>query len=527
MSAQTASAVEPLPPGFQRTMIVVTALFVTLMAAIDLTIVAVALPYMAGSLNATADEVTWVVTMFAIGQAVSIGITGHLSRLLGRKTLILTAVIGFAVSSAACGLAWDLDSIVLFRFVQGLFSGPLIPLSQSMLIDSVEEKDRAKVMTYWLIGALGGPAVGPLLGGYLAQDLDWRWNFWVNLPVAVVAVALILTFVRQTPQLKVRTDWFGLLVVLVTLSSLQIALNQGDKLDWFGSRTIVYLFLISAVAALIFLGRGFYLRERHIIDISIFGDLNYSLCCLVITAMGSAFLGLLILAPILFVDLLGWQASTAGVVMGCYGVGGLTGSFISGRLQTFMSFRQIYILACISMGTGWYLFSRLNEDTGLWEGVPPGVLVMFGMLLVVPVLAARSFANLPANKRDEGAGLFNLTKTLGFSFGTTAVGSLYYFGQQSNWNRYVGDISASNPALTQYLDGLGSGVGYDAQMAYTAAVFEKQTQLLTIFQVGEYLAVFSFALLVLALFFGEKKSDGGPGGWIRNWLRRQKAHATA
>ena len=462
MTSEAANVIKPLPPGFQRNMIILTSLFVSLMAAIDLTIVTVALPYMAGSLNATPDEVTWVVTMFAVGQAIVIGITGHLSRMLGRKVLVLTAVIGFVASSAACGLAQDLDTIVLFRFVQGLFSGPLVPLSQSMLIDAVEEKERAKIMSYWIIGVMGGPAIGPLLGGYLAQDLDWRWNFWVNLPVGAVAVVLILSFVRRTPHIPSRTDWLGLAVLFVMLSSLQIALNQGDKLDWFSSHTIVYLLLIAVVAAMIFFGRGIYLRERNIVDITLFGDLNYALCCIVISVLGCAFLGLMILTPILFVDLIGWEPSTAGLVIGCYGVGGITGSIVSGRLQAFLTFPADLYPGLREHGLRMAVVQRLE----------PGYRNVAGRAArgACRVRDDDGFAGSgrkgvckpPADKRDEGAGLFNLTKTLGFSFGTTAVGSLYYSGQLSNWSRYVGDITPSNSALMQYLDSLG----FDGQLRH-------------------------------------------------------------
>ena len=515
MPQEPAHQVKPLPPGFHRNMIIVTTLFISLMASIDLTIVTVALPYMAGNLNATTDEVTWVVTMFAVGQAIVIGITGHLSRMLGRKVLILTAVIGFVASSVACGLAQDLDMIVAFRFIQGLFSGPLIPLSQAMLIDAVEEEERAKILAFWVVGVMGGPALGPMLGGYLAQDLDWRWNFWVNVPVGAVATILILSFVRRTPHTPMRTDWLGLGFLVAMLSTLQIGLNQGDNLDWFGSHTIVHLFLISFVAALVVVGRGIYLGQRHIIDIGLFADLNFTLCCLVVTAMGSTFLALMILAPQLFVDGLGWQASTAGVVIGCYGAGGVTGSFVAGRLQSFLSFRQSYILACVIMGSGWYWFSRLNENIGMWEAVPPGVLIVFGMMLVFPILAARAFANLPPDKRDEGAGLFNLTKTLGFSFGTTAVGTLYYNGQLANWTRHVGEISPANPALQQYLNDLGN-VSYDTKMAYVAELLTKQSQLQTIFEIAQYMAFCTFGLAILAVFFRSPTPPGSRGyaGWL-------------
>ena len=427
--------IKPLPPGFQHNMVIVTTLFVALLASIDLTIITVALPYMAGNLNSTSDEITWVVTMFAFGQAIVIGITGHLSRLLGRKVLALTAVIGFILSSAACGLSQDLDMIVFFQFVQGLFSGPLIPLSQAMLVDAVEERERTKILSFWIVGVMGGPAVGPLLGGFLTQNLDWRWNFWVNLPVGTIAVIMILTFVRKTPHLNVRTDWIGLGFLALFLSSLQIALNQGDKLDWLGSKLIVLLLLVSFVAALVVVVRGIYLGERHIIDVRLFADLNFTLCCVMIGIFGSSFLALMILAPQLFVDALGWEVSTAGIVIGIYGLGGVTGSFVASRIQAFLSKRAVFFVGCTLFSVGWYLFSRLDENISMWQAVPAGVFIEFGMIMVFPMLAARAFTNLTPTQRDEGAGLFSLVKTFGFSFGTTAVGTLFYHGQLANWTR--------------------------------------------------------------------------------------------
>lgn len=502
---ETPVHIKPLPPGFQRNMVVVTTLFVALIASIDLTIVAVALPYMAGNLGATSDEITWVVTMFAVGQAIVIGITGHLSRLLGRKVVVLTSVVGFVLSSVACGLAQDLDMIVFFRFIQGLFAGPLIPLSQAMLIDAVEEEERTKILSFWVVGVMGGPAIGPLLGGYLAQNLDWRWNFWVNIPVGAVALVLILTFVRRTPHLNVKTDWLGLGFLSVFLASLQIALNQGDNLDWFGSKTIDMLLLVSGVSALVIVLRGLYLGSHHIIDLRLFGDINFSICCVLIGIFGSGFLALMILAPLLFVDALGWEASTAGMVIGIYGVGGITGSFVASRIQSILSMRSVFFIGCMLFAIGWYMFSRLDENISMWQAVPSGVCIEFGMLLVFPLLASRAFSNLAPELRDEGAGLFNLVKTLGFSFGTTAVGTLYYTGQLANWSHYVGNISNSNQVMGPYLDSLGSSADYDTKMAYVTDVFELQMQVLTISQIAEKIAFAMFILAFFAVFLGEPK----------------------
>jgi len=504
------AAAGPLPPGFQRTVIIASTLFVALLATIDLTIVAVALPYMAGNLNATPDEITWVVTMFAVAQAITIGITGHLSRLLGRKVLVLTAIGGFVLSSVACGLSNDLDMIVAFRFVQGLFAGPLIPVSQAILIDAVEERERTRVLSFWVIGVMGGPAIGPLLGGFLAQTLDWRWNFWVNIPVGALALLLVWAFVRKTPHTRVRTDWIGLAFLALFMASLQIALNEGDTLDWFSSRTIVFLLLLSCVALIIVVARGLLLGPRHIIDLRLFGDFRFTACCLMLGVFGSSFLALLILSPQLFVDGLGWPSSSAGLVIGVYGLGGVVGSLLAGLFSRFASMRVTFFIACVLVSSGWYLFSRLDADTGMGQALLSGVLVEAGIMFIFPLLAARAFANLPPQAHDEGAGLLNLVKTLGFAFGTTAVGTFLYQGHLANWNRYVGNVSSGNPALERYLDALGADLTDGIKMTYVARVLEQQMRLLTITQLAEMLAVGFAALTVFVVFFGSARQTPEP-----------------
>ena len=493
------TAPPPLPPGTQRTMLLVTALMVSVMAAVDMTIVSVALPYMAGNLGAGPDEITWVVTMFTCGQALVIGVTGHLSRLLGRRRLALLVVVGFVASSLACGLAQSLTQMVLFRFVQGVFSGPLIPLSQSILVDAYPPAERHKALSIWAVGVLGGPALGPILGGFLAQDLDWRWNFWVNLPVGIVAVLLILRFVRAVPSQRVRTDLVGLVLLAIWVISLQIMLDQGDQLDWFSAVEMRVLAIVAFTFALAFLLRGIVIGDANIMRLKLFTDLNFLACAVLVALLGSVFLGSLILTPQLLIDYYGWEVVTAGLVMGAAGACGILGSLIGGRIVGLFGIRLMVLIGAGLMALGWVRYSGLDPYAGPVQVFIPSALIMFGLFLVFPLLAAQAFQNLRPDERDEGAGLFNFVKTLGFSFGVTFVGTMIYRGSLGNWTRYVGDLSHANPALGQILNGAPFASDLNLTAAALADELARQSGILAITQLAEILALFALLAMPLGL----------------------------
>jgi DHA2 family multidrug resistance protein len=497
--AMVTTAPPPLPPGTQRTMLLVTALMVSVMAAVDMTIVSVALPYMAGNLGAGPDEITWVVTMFTCGQALVIGVTGHLSRLFGRRRLALLVVVGFVASSLACGLAQSLTQMVLFRFIQGVFSGPLIPLSQSILVDAYPPAERHKALSIWAVGVLGGPALGPILGGFLAQDLDWRWNFWVNLPVGIVAVLLILRFVRAVPSQRVRTDLVGLVLLAIWVISLQIMLDQGDQLDWFSAVEMRVLAIVAFTFALAFLLRGIVIGDANIMRLKLFTDLNFLACAVLVALLGSVFLGSLILTPQLLIDYYGWEVVTAGLVMGAAGACGILGSLIGGRIVGLLGIRLMVLIGAGLMALGWLRYSGLDPYAGPVQVFIPSALIMFGLFLVFPLLAAQAFQNLRPDERDEGAGLFNFVKTLGFSFGVTFVGTMIYRGSLGNWTRYVGDLSHANPAFGQILNGAPFASDLNLTAAALADELARQSGILAITQLAEILALFALLAMPLGL----------------------------
>ncbi len=498
------SAIKPLEPGFHRTMLLVSMLFVAVMAALDITIVSVALPYMAGGLNATPDEITWVVTIFAIGQAIVIGITGHLSRLLGRKRLAIISVVGFVLSSAACGLSQNLDMIVVFRFIQGMFAGPLIPISQSVLIDAYPAEQRTRVLAMWAMGVTAGPAIGPVLGGVLTQTLDWRWNFWVNFPIGAVALFLVLTFMRPVKAQDVRTDWLGLGLLALFLICLQVGLNQGDRLDWFSSHEIVLLLLTAFIGFIVFTARGILIGERNIVNLDLLRDTNFAACSLLMGLIGISFLAFMVLAPTLYVQEFGWEIITAGYAVGLSAATLIVASQFANPLMRLVGKRAAVVVGSLITATGWFLFSRVTLNASPEEVVVPGAFICFGMLIVFPVIAAQAFAYVPAHLRDEAAGLFNLVKTIGFSLGVTFVTTLVYRGTQENWANIVGFLDPTRPGYSYYLQAAGYDDGTPEAGALLFQVMQTQSGILTYNHTMEMLTLLVLCGLPLTLFMRTK-----------------------
>ncbi|NEX16877.1 MAG: hypothetical protein C1943_09675 [Halochromatium sp.] len=504
----TATAAEStvLPPGLRRSMVLLTALMISVMAVIDMTIVSVALPYMAGNLSASPYEITWVVTMFTCGQALIIGVSGHLTRLLGRRRLALIVVTGFVLSSLACGLSQTLTQIVIFRFIQGLFSGPLIPLSQSMLIDAFPPQERSKALSIWVLGVLGGPALGPVIGGFLAQNLDWRWNFWVNLPIGLVALMLILSVMPRTAAQRVRTDLAGFVLLAVWVVCLQIMLDQGDDLDWLGSAEIWVLGILTLTFFIAFVLRGVLIGDRNIMRFRLFADVNFLACSVLVALFGVLFLGSFIITPELAINYLQWEVVTVGLIMGAAGGFGVVAALLASHIERLIGIRQVAVLAALCIAAGWFAYSRLSPATGPAELLVPLALNLFGLMLIYPLLAAQAFQNLRPEDRDEGAALFNFLKNLGFSLGTTFVGVMLYRGNQGNWSRYVGDLSWSHPGFMQWLEGPVLDEQLPLTMALVSDVLTRQVGILTILQLCEVLAVLAILTIPLAFLLKRRVS---------------------
>lgn len=483
-------------------MITLTTLFVSVMATIDATIVAVCLPYMQGELDATPVTITWVLTMYNIGQAIGIAVTGRIAMRIGRRRTMIAAVVGFVLLSCICGASQSLEGMVAARFLQGFFAAPLIPLAQATIVDAYPVARRASGLAVWSMGVATGPALGPTLGGILAQHLDWRLAFYVNVPVGAVALLLLLLYVRETGRERTRLDWTGTLLVTMLVVPLQIALDQGDVLDWFGSRVVWYLLGTAILAGCAFVVRGL-LVEDNILRLRLFADRSFSLCTLGITLLGILLFAYYTLYPFLMVDLLRWQVDTAGLAMGSFGVGAVLGAFASPWLGRLVGGRLAGLIgAAIAAAASW-AGTGLNLSPSPTQAVIPGALANFGIMLAYVQVATLAFRTIQPQERTDAVAAFNFVKTIGLSIGVTVVGILLYRRPQVHWSHLGGKVRLESPGLEDYFHHVGVEPGVwtpevAALASETVQTHAAMLSVLEVFQVMIYLALAAGAAILLA-----------------------------
>ncbi|MGE3709681.1 MAG: DHA2 family efflux MFS transporter permease subunit, partial [Hyphomicrobiaceae bacterium] len=268
-----------------RGLLTICVMLATIMQALDTTIANVALPYMQGSLSATLDQINWVLTSYIVAAAIMTPVTGFLAARFGRKKLFLVTVIGFTVASVLCGMAASLEQMVIFRLLQGVFGAPLVPMSQSVLLDSYPKEQHGSAMAIWGVGVMVGPILGPTLGGYLTEAFNWRWVFYINLPVGILTFLGLSAFLSESRLRNIRFDWFGFLALSVAIGSLQMMLDRGEQLDWFSSTEIVLELVLAGLALYLFLVHTFTADHPFIVP-HMFKDRNFSLGLIFIFMVG-------------------------------------------------------------------------------------------------------------------------------------------------------------------------------------------------------------------------------------------------
>src|ERR1035437_1006086 len=301
------SSAEPRPQV--NPWIVATAvMFATFMEVLDTTVVNVSLPHIAGSLSATIDEATWVLTSYLVANAIILPMTGWLASVFGRKRLLMLSVVGFTGASFLCGLDPTLGSLIVFRIMQGATGGALQPLSQAVLLEAFAPKDRGKAMGFWGLGIVVAPILGPVLGGYLTDSYSWRWVFYINIPVGIASIVMTKMFIFDPPYLKQekpRIDYWGIGMLAVGMGALQIVLDKGQEEDWFSSHMIAILAVISAVTIIALIVHE--LRtDDPVVDLRVFKTRTYAVGVFLMTIVGFVLYGSMVLLPIMLQTVLGY-----------------------------------------------------------------------------------------------------------------------------------------------------------------------------------------------------------------------------
>ena len=390
-----------------------------LMQALDTTIANVALPYMQGSLAASRDQITWVLTSYIIAAAIMTAPVGWMSARFGKKKFLITSLAGFTIASMACGAAQSLEQMVLFRLIQGCFGAALGPLSQAVMLDMYPPQERGSVMAIWGMGVMLGPILGPTLGGFLTDAYDWRWVFYINVPFGIAAVAALTIFFKDTARdHTLKFDWFGFGALSVGLASLQLMLDRGTDKGWFSSPEIIIEALIAGVALYLFLVHML-TAKKPFIPLAIFRDRNFAGGLVLMFSMGLVLLASSALLSPYLQSLAGYSVTQTGLLMVPRGLGTMFAMLFAGRLTMKMDPRLLMTVGAI------FLVWSLWEMTGWTPDVSSTTLstVTFvqglGMGLVFVPMNLVAFATLGPQFRTDGAGLTNLMRNIGSAFGVS------------------------------------------------------------------------------------------------------------
>jgi MFS transporter, DHA2 family, multidrug resistance protein len=497
---------ERAPEGSNRAAITVCVILATLMQALDTTIANVALPYMQGSVSASQDQIDWVLTSYIVAAAIMTPPTGYLAGRFGLKRLFLVSVAGFTLASMLCGMAQSLLEIVLFRVLQGLFGAALVPLSQTVLLNINPKERQGSAMALWGVAVMAGPVLGPVLGGWLTEAYSWRYVFYINLPIGVLAFLGMTTFLSETAgNAAAKLDWFGFGALSLGIGALQVLLDRGEELDWFGSSEIVVEAIIAASAFYLFLVHTFTAREPFVRP-ALFRDRNFAAGILFVAIIGLTYYASLALQPPYLQDLMNYPIVSAGLVMGPRGVGTMGAMLVVGKLIGRVDTR---LLLGSGLGlTAWsfYAMTGWTPDVSQTTIIVIGVIQGIGLGFLFVPLSVVTLSTLSSEQRAEGAGLYSLSRNIGSSIGISVVNSLLTRNTQVNHAVIAQHVTAVNRMFEGSMIARFWNPATAAGRAALDAVVTRQAQIIAYIDDYKLLLIATVAVLPLLAVF--RKTSG-------------------
>ncbi|MCL4457844.1 MAG: DHA2 family efflux MFS transporter permease subunit [Nitrospirae bacterium] len=411
----------------------------TLIEIVDTSVVNVALDHIRGSLSAGIDESTWTITSYLVSNAIIIPMTGWLSRMFGRKRYLIFSITLFTVSSFLCGSAWNLQSLIFFRILQGIGGGALQPISQSILLETFPPRQHGMAMAIFGIGVMFGPIVGPLLGGWITDNWSWHWIFYINIPIGVISIIMTMFFITDPPymeRMKMKIDYWGLALLAVGLGCLQIVLDKGERENWFDSDFIAVLSVISIVSLMLFIVVEMF-AEHPIVNLKTFRNVSFSTGSIVMFFGFFNLFASIVLLPIYLQTLMGYTATLAGIVLGPGGIATLIALPVTGRLVTSVNPKGLLTFGLITCAYATFLMSKFNLyadfDTVIW----PRIILGVGMGFFFIPLTTLTMSGIKKEDMGNASAIYNLLRNLGGSFGVAFVTTILSRQSQFHQNRLV------------------------------------------------------------------------------------------
>ncbi|MET3842654.1 MDR family MFS transporter [Bradyrhizobium sp. OAE829] len=498
----TAAAV----PGLRRNMVTICAMTATIMQALDTTIANVALPYMQGSLSASQDQINWVLTSYIVAAAIMTAPVGWIANRFGRKRIFIICSGGFTIASVLCGLAQDINQMVLFRLLQGVFGAALVPLSQAVMLDSYALHERAKAMAIWGMGVMMGPIMGPSLGAWLTETYSWHWVFFVNLPFGIFTVLGLVIFMDETGKDQdLRFDWFGFTALAIAIGSLQLALDRGEQLGWLESNEIVAEFIIAGIGFYYFLAHSF-TTSKPFIQFALFKDKNFVGGCVFMAVMGLVLFSTMALSSPFLQNVIGYPIITAGVLLATRGCGTFVAMMLVGRMMRFVEARNLIITGLSITAISLFYMTGWTDQTGVTEIVVISVLQGFGFGLVFVPLSTVAFLTLPNHLRTDGTSMLTLMRNVASSIGISVVISQLTEGSRRVYAGLSENINPFNHALQMPNVRGMIDLGTDTGRAMADAMVKAQSQIIAFSQDYQLVMLFVLVSIPLAIMIGSTKA---------------------
>jgi DHA2 family multidrug resistance protein len=492
-------------PGLRRNMVTICAMTATIMQALDTTIANVALPYMQGTLSASQDQINWVLTSYIVAAAIMTAPVGWIANRFGRKRTFIICSAGFTVASVMCGLAQDINQMVVFRLLQGVFGAALVPLSQAVMLDSYALHERAKAMSIWGMGVMMGPIMGPSLGAWLTETYSWHWVFFVNLPFGIGTVLGLMVFMDETKQnTELRFDWFGFAALAIGIGALQVALDRGEQLGWLESNEIIAEFVIAAVGFYYFFAHSF-TTDRPFIQFALFRDRNFLTGCIFMTVMGLVLYSTMALASPYLQNVIGYPIITAGVLLASRGCGTFVAMMLVGRLMRTIEARTLIITGLSLTALSLYWMTAWTDQTGVAEIVTISIIQGFGFGLVFVPLSTVAFMTLPNHLRTDGTSMLTLMRNVASSVGISIVIAQLTEGGRRVYAILSEHITPFNHAM-QMPDVSGMiNLGTDKGRAMADVMVQLQAQIIAFSQDYQLVMFFILGSIPLAIMIGSTK----------------------
>lgn len=435
------------PPPATRMLITIFIMASAVMNQVDVTIANVALPHIQGSTSASREQISWVLTSYIVALAIFTPLAGWLGNRFGRRRVLLYSIMAFTAASGLCGIAVNLQELILFRTLQGITGAALVPLSQATLLDMNPPEEHGKAMAVFGLAAITGPLVGPLLGGWLTENLSWRWCFYINLPLGLFSWLGLIAYMPESTRFESsRLDFVGFGLLAVAIGALQLMLDRGQLLDWFGSTEIWVYAVLCVTGCYLFVVHSFTVKKPFI-NLAIFTDRNFVLCSLVGVCLGILIYSPMALLPQMLEGLMGYPVTEVGLVMAPRGLGVLVATLFMGRVIKIVDYRVLVIIGMSLTATAMFMMSSMSLQADSWLIITSGLIQGAGSSMVFVPLAAIAFATLPTHYRNEATSMNTLLRNLGASVGIAVTQTLTVRNTAAVQSRLTEGLRPDNPAV--------------------------------------------------------------------------------